>query len=272
VGGAVQGDPGLRGATEIVTDSLSIIIVHYDTSGLLRQCLSSLCDLPFEIIVLDNASPDQSVRQLPDEFPRVRFVLNEENVGFARACNQGIRIGQTEYCMLLNPDAIIDGASLQGLVEYMEGHPEAGVMAPRLVYADGSLQLSVRRFPTLRAILLRILRLDRLFPGSVDRYLMRDWDHGEGREVDWVMGACMLLRREALEGLGLLDEGFFMYYEDIDLCYRMGKQGWKVRYEPGIVVRHEHQRDSASLLPNRLAWVHLRSLVRLFRKHQLPWW
>jgi GT2 family glycosyltransferase len=257
-----------------VTDPLSIIIVHYDTSGLLRQCLSSLCaeDLPCEIVVLDNASPDPSVRQLPHEFPRVRFVFNEENVGFARACNQGIRMGQGKYCMLLNPDAVIDGAARRSLVASMEGHPEAGLVAPRLVNPDGSLQLSVRRFPSLAAIGLRILRLDRLFRGPVDRYLMRDWNHGEGRVVDWVMGACMLLRRKAVEEVGLLDEKFFMYYEDIDLCYRMGQKGWKVRYEPGIAVRHEHQRDSASWVPNRLVWVHLRSLVRLFRKHRFPWW
>jgi GT2 family glycosyltransferase len=153
-------------------------------------------------------------------------VFNEDNVGFARACNQGIRMGEGAYCLLLNPDAVIDGASLQGLVASMEGHSEPGLVAPRLVYPDGSLQLSVRRFPTLRAIGLRILRLDGLFPGPVDRYLMRDWDHEEGRDVDWVIGACMLLRRKAVEEVGLLDEGFFMYYEDIDLCYRMGQQGW----------------------------------------------
>jgi GT2 family glycosyltransferase len=257
-----------------VSGSLSIVIVHYDTPDLLRQCLASLCaeELPCEIVVMDNASPDRSVEKLPEEFPRVLFVFNEENVGFARACNQGIRMGEGAYCMLLNPDAIIDGAASRGLMACMEGHPEVGLVAPRLVYPDGSLQLSVRSFHTLRAILLRILRLDRLFPGPVDRYLMRDWDHAEGRVVDWVMGACMLLRRKAVEEVGLLDEGFFMYYEDIDLCYRMGQQGWKVRYEPGIAVRHEHQRDSASLLPNRLARVHLRSLVRLFSKHQLSWW
>ena len=259
-----------------MTCSLSILIVHYDTPSLLRQCLSSLCagasDLPFEIIVLDNASPNPDVRQLPAEFPEVQFRFNEENLGFARACNQGIRMGQGKYCMLLNPDAVIDAAGMRGLVDCMEEHPEVGVVAPRRVYPDGRLQLSVRRFPTLRAILLRAGRLDRLFPGAVRHYLMQDWDHGEGRDVDWVMGACMLLRREALEEVGLLDEGFFMYYEDIDLCYRMGQQGWKVRYEPAIAVRHEHQRDSASLRPNRLAWVHLRSLVRLFRKHRFALW
>jgi len=257
-----------------VSHSLSIVIVHYNTVGLLRQCLASLCaeELGCEIVVLDNASLDRSVRKLPEEFPQVRFVFNEENVGFARACNQGIRMGEREYCMLLNPDAIIDGAAIRGLVACMEGHPEAGLVAPKLVYPDGSLQLSVRRFPSLRAIGLRILRLNRLFPGPVDRYLMQDWDHGEGRDVDWVMGACMLLRWEALEEVGLLDEGFFMYYEDIDLCYRMGQQGWKVRYEPRFAVRHEHQRDSASWVPNRLAWVHLRSLVRLFGKHRFSWW
>lgn len=259
-----------------VSPVLSILIVHYNTPRLLRQCLSfilsSSSDLAFEIIAIDNASPDPAVKSLPGEFPQVCFAFNDQNLGFARASNQGIRRAQGQYLMLLNPDALIDGQGIQGMVEFLETHPEAGAVAPRLVYPDGTLQLSCRRFPTLRAILLRACRLDGLFSGPVQHYLMQDWDHAEVRPVDWAIGACLGLRREALEQVGLLDEGFFMYYEDVDLCYRLGQAGWKVYYQPGIEVRHEHQRGSASLLPNRLTWEHARSLVRLFRKHRLSWW
>ena len=243
---------------------------------MLRACLSSVLtsqpDLPAEVIVIDNASPDPAVRNLPQEFPQVRFEFNAENPGFARSSNQGIRMGQGEYVMLLNPDALIDGEGIQGMVALMEARRDVGIAAPKLIGPDGELQLSCRRFPTLRAVLQRGSRLDGVFPGAVRSYLMQDWDHEAGREVDWVMGACVVLRRAALKEVGLLDEGFFMYYEDIDLCYRMGQGGWKVYYHPEVTVQHEHQRASASLLPNRLTYEHARSAVRLFRKHGFSWW
>ena len=255
---------------------LSVLIVHYNTPDLLRQCLASLTadkvDLSFEIIVIDNASPDVSVKTLAAEFPRVDFHFNERNLGFARANNQGIKTGRGHYFLLLNPDACIDADGIRGLTEFMDEHPQAGAVGPMLVYPDGELQLSCRRFPTFRTLLLRMGRLDWLVPGLLRRYLMQDWDHQAVAEVDWVMGACMMLRREALDRVGVLDEGFFMYYEDIDLCLRLWQGDWKVYYNPGVKVRHEHQRTSAALLPNRLTFEHARSLFHLFGKHRLPWW
>jgi GT2 family glycosyltransferase len=255
---------------------LSVLIVHYNTPDLLRQCLASIAaaevDFSFEVIVIDNASPDVSVKTLAAEFPRVIFHFNSGNLGFARANNQGIQMGQGRYYMLLNPDACIDADGISGLTEFMENHPDAGATGPMLVYPDGELQLSCRRFPTFRTLLLRMGRLDRLVPGPVRHYLMQDWDHQSVSEVDWVIGACMILRREALDRVGLLDEDFFMYYEDIDLCLRLWQGGWKVYYNPEVTVRHEHQRSSAALLPNRLTYEHARSLFYLFGKHRLAWW
>ena len=255
--------------------SISILIVHYETPDLLRQCLCSLfatpSDQPFEVIVIDNTSVDPAVKELPEVFPQVVFHFNRENIGFSKGNNQGIRMGQGKYCMIANPDTVMDGTAIQGMTAFMDEHPDVGVAAPRLVNPDGSLQFSCRRFPTLRTLLLRVFRLDGLFPRLANRYLMRDWDHAEARSVDWVMGACMVLRRQALDAVGLLDEGFFMYYEDIDLCLRMWQEGWKVYYEPGVVVRHEHRRTSAAFPPNRLTWVHARSLIRLLRKHRFAW-
>ena len=255
--------------------TLSVLIVHYNTADLLRRSLTALFSDPpevsFEVLVVDNASPDETVRDLSREFPDAVFHFNRRNVGFAQAGNQAIGMSKGRYPMLLNPDTVVRGEGLDRLVAFMEAHPDAGICSPRLVYPDGKLQLSCRRFPTLLVLLLRITRFERLIPGPVRHYLMADWDHMSIREVDWVIGACMVLRREALEEVGFLDGAFFMYYEDIDLCYRLWQKGWKVYYNPDVTVLHNHQRMSARLLPNRLSYVHARSLLRLWRKQRLAW-
>jgi len=254
---------------------LAIIIVHYDTPELLRACLAHLASDPpaleYRILVVDNASPGARVREVAGEFPDVEFHYNARNVGFARACNQGIRATAGPYCLLLNPDALLGSAAIRDLVELLAFHPFIGAAAPRLVNPDGSVQWSCRRFPTLRVLLIRAARLDRLFRRTADAYLMRDWDHAAPRRVDWALGACLLLRRDAVEGVGLLDGGFYMYYEDVDLCYRLRAGGWETWYVPQAVVPHVHQRGSATLWPGRLARAHARSLVRLWRKGELPW-
>lgn len=255
---------------------VSVIIVHYETPALLRQCLAAVTGPGMatvaEVRVIDNASRGSAVQAVAAAFPGVEFEFNAANVGFAAACNQGMRAGAAPYCLLLNPDAILDAGALARLVATMEVGPRVGAVAPRLVNPDGSLQYSCRRFPARGWLLVRAARLDRWFPGAMDRYLMRDWDHGAEAPVDWAMGACLLLRRQALAQVGWLDPGFFMYYEDLDLCYRLWARGWEVRYAAQAVVRHEHQRGSARPFPNRLAGVHLHSLWRLWRKHPLPWW
>ncbi|MEW6755307.1 MAG: glycosyltransferase family 2 protein [Candidatus Latescibacterota bacterium] len=223
-------------------------------------------------MVVDNASPESQVAQTAARFGPVRFQRNARNLGFAAACNQGLHLGRGRYCLLLNPDVLIDGPAIDGLLELLDQHPEAAVAAPRLVHLDGSLQLSCRRFPSLRAILLRGLHLRRLAPVAVDRYLMADWDHATCRAVDWVIGACLMVRRSAVEAVGGFDAGFFLYYEDVDLCYRARQAGWSVLYDPGLVVPHAHRRESAALLPRRQTIEHLRSLVRLFWKHRFPLW
>jgi GT2 family glycosyltransferase len=259
-----------------VASAVDVVIVHYDTPEHLRRCLALLCASPDDsvqkVVVVDNASPDRSVEAFPAVFPAVRFIFNRTNLGFAAGCNQGIAAGSSSLCLLLNPDALITAETLAALRVTMATQETAGVVAPRLVNPDGALQLSCRRFPTLLAVFLRALRLDRLCPAAVNRYLMRDADHATALTVDWAIGACLLLRRAALEEVGLLDEAFFMYYEDTDLCRRMQSAGWKVFYEPAAVVQHEHRRESASLIPRRATRAHVHSLFRLFRKHRFPLW
>ena len=193
--------------------TLSVLIVHYNTVGLLKQCLRSIFSeppgIPFQVVVVDNASSDASAKRLPQEFPCVSFRFNRRNIGFARAVNQAIRMGEGRYLLLANPDTVVRPGGLKKLTAFMDDHPDAGVCGPRLVYPDGQLQLSCRQFPTLPALVLRISRLDCLIRGPGRHYLMADWDHTSVREVDWVIGGCMVLRREAVEEVGLLDEGFF---------------------------------------------------------------
>ncbi|MEW6756070.1 MAG: glycosyltransferase family 2 protein [Candidatus Latescibacterota bacterium] len=260
----------------VCAPDVTVVVVHHRTPRLLEQCLAHLQACPprarLETLVVDNASPDRQVAPAAARFGQVRFHRNARNLGFAAACNQGLRLGQGRSCLLLNPDVRIDGPAIDGLVELLDRHPEAGVAAPRLTHLDGSLQFSCRRFPSLRAVLLRGLHLRRLAPGAVDRYLMADWDHATYRAVDWVIGACVLVRRAAVEAVGGFDEGFFLYYEDVDLCFRLGQAGWTVLYDPRLTVSHAHRRESAALLPRRQTLEHLRSLVRLFRKHRFPVW
>ena len=255
--------------------TLSAVIVHYNTPDLLKRCLGAIFSepaaLPLEVIVVDNASPDSRVRDLPPEFPSAIFRFNPDNLGFARACNQGIGMGEGRYVLLLNPDTMIEKKGLERMVAFMETHTDAGASGPRMVYPDGRLQHSCRRFPTLLALLLRVARLDSLVQTPVRRYLMAEWDHASVREVDWVIGGCLMLRRDAAEQVGLLDEAFFMYYEDIDLCYRLWQAGWKVYYNPEVTVLHDYQRTSARALPNRLSYAHAKSLLRLLRKQRMAW-
>jgi GT2 family glycosyltransferase len=253
---------------------LSVIIVSYNVANFLTGCLTSIyraaSRTSFEVLVVDNASTDGSAQMVRDEFPQAILLANESNYGFARANNQALRMSKGRYCLLLNPDTLVNPGSLDEMVEFMDHRPDVGASGCQLIGPDGAIQPSGRRFPSLLAVLLRGTRLHRLCNKPVTRYLMADWDHSSVREVDWVLGACLLLSRKALEDVGLLDEGFFLYYEDIDLCYRLKARGWKVYYNPQIQVVHYYQRASAQGIPNRLTLEHIKSIFRLFKKHPLP--
>lgn len=253
---------------------LSVLIVHYNAVKFLRRSLTALFSNPpnfsFEVLVVDNASSDGGIHDLSREFPDAIFRFNRKNVGFARACNQALWMSNGRYPLILNPDTVVQGDVLDHLVEFMNAHPTAGICSPRLVYPDGKLQPSCRQFPTILVLLLRITRVECFIPWPVRHYLMEDWDHSSIREVDWVTGACMILRRKALEEVGFLDGEFFMYYEDTDLCFRLHQKEWKVFYNPNVTVLHNHQRMSARLFPNKLSFFQAKSLLRLWRKQRLP--
>ena len=225
---------------------LSIVIVNYNTRNLLRDCLCSVYasqgDFQYEVIVVDNCSPDGSVEMVQQEFPQAKLIASEINGGYAYANNLGLRLAQGDYVLLLNPDTVLPPTALRDMLAFMEEHPDAGVAGPKLVLADGSLDWACRRsFPTLDVAFYRLVGLSKRYPNSprYNRYNLGYLDPDQVAEVDSVVGAFMLIRREALDQVGFLDEGFFAYAEDIDLCYRIKvDHGWKVYYNPAVVVKH----------------------------------
>jgi GT2 family glycosyltransferase len=219
---------------------LSIIIVNWNTRELLKQCLTSVyANLPsgaYEVWVVDNASKDGSSEMVRGHFPQVKLVNNAVNSGFAYANNLALRQAAGEYALLLNSDTIVKPNTLEALVRFMDEHPEAGAVGSRLLNPDGSLQVSCYVQPTLKNEFLRMLHLDGVVPGS--RYKMSTWEVEKAREVDIVQGASLVLRSQTLEEVGLLDEDFFMYSEDYDLCYRIKKAGWRLYWVPWSEVIH----------------------------------
>jgi len=257
---------------------LSIIILNYRTPDLLLECLSALEQNPLtigtsEVIVVDNASGDDSVQQVRLAYPSVEVIESEENAGFAAGNNLGIRQCQGRYLLVLNPDTQVHAGALDELLRFMDATPNAGAAGGQLIGLDGEIQGSCRAFPNLLAVILRGTPLHRYFPNnaSLRRYLLSDWAHDSLREVDWVLGACLLIRRAAWEEVGPLDDRFFMYYEDIDWCYRARQAGWIIYYVPTAQITHHHRQESARGLFNRLTKEHIKSIIRLFRKHDLAW-
>ena len=259
---------------------LSVIIVSYNTREILRACLDSLFmagkDLAMEVIVVDNASRDQTVSMLLQDFPAVKVIASDVNLGFAAGNNVGFKTAQGRYLLLLNPDALLDKESLQRAIRHMEADPKAGMGGGRLLGRDGSLQPSARLFPSLLNELLAITGLAARFPKS--RFFGRfdrTWDTSERHAmVDWVPGAFTIIRKSALDQVGAFDERFFLYYEEVDLCRRFKAAGWNIWYWPDVVVRHwggessktvEHVEFSSS--GSQLTLWRMRSGLLYYRKH-----
>jgi len=254
---------------------LTICIVNWNTREDLRRCLDSLVDgagaLEIETIVVDNASIDGSPEMVERDFPQVRLIRNAGNTGFAHANNQAIRASSGDYLLLLNSDTIVAPDALAALIAGMEADPRTGIGGPKLLNADGSLQYSCRRFPTFTAGIFRNTAFGQLFSRNkkVSDYLMTDFDHASRLAVDWVSGAALCIRRATLEQIGLLDERYFMYCEDVDWCYTAGLAGWKVVYFPDAVITHIIGRSS-DLAVEKMVRAHHHSMRLFYWKHYAP--
>jgi N-acetylglucosaminyl-diphospho-decaprenol L-rhamnosyltransferase len=249
---------------------VSIAVVSYNTRDLLARCLNSIretaADLNVETIVVDNASSDGSPEMVARDFPEAGLIRNEDNLGFAVATNQAVRISQGRYILLLNSDALLLPHAVQRMVSFMDSHPKAGVVGAQLLNPDSSFQSSYADFPDLFAELLLITRLAHaVYPRTYPSHPAAESQHE--RVVDWVFGACLMARRDAVEAVGLLDEDYFMYTEETDWCYRMRQSGWLVHYLPSARVIH-WSGQSALKVPERKRSQLYRSKWLFMRKHR----
>lgn len=232
---------------------LSVVILNYKTRGLLKQCLKGLLayPLPFatEVLVVDNASHDGTAEMIRAEFPGVTCIENPRNLGFAGGMNVGLRAARGNYSLILNPDIAVLGNAVERMHRFLERHQDVGMCAPRLLNPDGTVQSSCRQFPTPSVIMFRRSPLGSLpfAKAPLRRFLMLDWDHASNSPVDWALGACLLVRRSAMESVGLFDERFFLYFEDVDWCRRFWERKLPVYYlGADAELVHFHQRQSAA--------------------------
>ena len=255
---------------------ISIVIVNYRVKDLLKECLNSILSskdkMGNEIIVIDNNSKDGSVELLKREFSEVGLIENRQNKGFSFACNQGIRKSSGEYILLLNPDTIFPQTGFELMMEFMDSNQDVGICGSKMVDDRGDLLYSCRSFPSfLTSISSSQSILERIFPGNPlsRKYLLKDINHSRIQEVDWVSGSCLFARKKMLDQIGLLDEDFFIYVEDVDLCYRAHKAGWKVFYFPQVTFIHRvAQSTSQDSFKSKLE--HHRSMWIFAKKHFHP--
>jgi GT2 family glycosyltransferase len=248
-------------------------IVTCNHREFIAQCLESVPASAkhnsLKVISVDNCSSDGSAEIVRDRYSWVEAVERECSYSFAANNNVAFARYPSEYFLMLNPDTVLGEGAVDTLVKFMGDHPRCGACGPRLVFPDGSLQHSCRRFPTVWSTLLRRSPIRLLLPRDRrgGRHLMASVSHDHEMQVDWMLGACILVRRAAIEGTKLLDEGFPLYCEDIDLCLRLKKRSWRTYYVPNATVVHHHLAKSDSRLFCRESFLHAKSMLHFLRKH-----
>ncbi len=253
---------------------ISIVTISTNEGDQLRDSaesvLAGLGNLKAEYFVIDNASTDDTAR-IAAQYPEIQLIRNTEKTGFSTNNNIALKKSAGRYVLLLNPDTILNSDTLPYMVKYMDEHTDVGASSCKLLNPDGSIQHTARRFPTPVAVVARWAHLDRLFPNMklLEKYLMSDADPNTPRDVDWLVGAFILVRRTVMDQVGMLDTSFDpLYYEDIDWCYRIKKAGWLIRYVPDVSIIHLYDRESAQTLFNRWTFIHFRNILRYFWKHR----
>jgi N-acetylglucosaminyl-diphospho-decaprenol L-rhamnosyltransferase len=258
---------------------LSIIVTNYRNPSLLKICLDSVSryanEIAYELIVVDGATQEDTEMMMRENYQQVKFFPFKENVGFQALIKKGIEESTGKYLLILNGDIIVTPASIQKMLAYIKTDANIGMVGPKLLNFDGTLQYSCSRFYRPMTIVYRRTFLSRFAFAKkhLAWFLMKDCDHDKIMQVDWLMGSSLLITRQAIEKVGLMDPGFFMYMEDVDWCRRFWENGYQVVFYPLAVMHHYHGRGSAkggvirSLLLNKLTWVHIFSAIRYFKKY-----
>jgi N-acetylglucosaminyl-diphospho-decaprenol L-rhamnosyltransferase len=249
-----------------VTPAVEAVLVSYNVRELLLRCIASLrADGVNDVVVVDNASTDDSVDALRAREPDIRLLALTRNTGFGGGVNRAVARTTAPYILVTTPDVELEPGSTKALSAVLDEHPDVGLVAPRVETPDGALYPSVRRFPSLVDAAGHAF-LHFLWPSNPfsRRYKMVDWDHRTAADVDWVAGTHFLVRREAWEAVHGFDEQFFMFVEDVDLCWRLHQAGWRIRYEPSSTVKHTVS-SSTDQTPYRMIAEHHRSLYRFNR-------
>jgi N-acetylglucosaminyl-diphospho-decaprenol L-rhamnosyltransferase len=252
---------------------LSIIILTWNSLDLLKRCLQSIKNTTrlndYETIIIDNGSTDGTREFLESGRGNslYRFILNDKNRGVGPARNQGIEFAEGEYILILDVDTIAVSDAINGLVAYLEQHPECGLVAPRLTDVNGNLQFTCRKFPIIWSKFLRRTPLE-WTQNLLNKEEFRDWDHASVKTVDYVIGACQMIRRLVFEKVGKYDEKIFYGPEDIDICLRIWQAGWKVVYNPESVIIHDERRITKKRLFSKITWEHTKGLIYFFWKHK----
>ncbi|MBA7608257.1 N-acetylglucosaminyl-diphospho-decaprenol L-rhamnosyltransferase [subsurface metagenome] len=252
---------------------VSIIIVNYNAGRLLKECIDSIYKesiaTPFDVWVVDNNSQDDSITMIKEYFPRVNVIENRTNIGFSKGNNMVISKTKSDYVLLLNPDTIIVNHAIEKMVRFMYNHPETGISGCKVLNEDGTVQLASRRsIPTPRVAFFRLSGLSRLFPKSkiMAKYNLTYLDPDEPEEVDAVSGAFLMIRRKVIEEIGLLDERFFMYGEELDWCLRTKKAGWTVMYYPDAEIIH-YKGECSKSNSRKATFEFYRSMYLFHKKH-----
>ncbi len=256
---------------------LSIIVLNYKTKNLVKYFLKKILtfefDFKWEVVVVDNASYDGLANLLHQEFPVVKFIQNKKNTGMGAGNNLGIRQSTGEYILIVNPDVTLNQTAIQKLVNFLDSHSQSAIVAPQILNPDKTLQDTCYRWPHLFTFLYRRTFLGQTKKGKqhLYYYTYSDRDLSQPQQVDWVLGGCFLVRRQAIKDVGLFDENFFLFLEDTDLCRRLWQQNWQVWYLPEAKVIHLPHRLSSGHgsirdIFSRIAWTHLISWLKYFWK------
>ena len=253
---------------------ISIIINNYKTRGLLKQCLKGIYLYPpsveYEVIVVDNNSRDGSVEMVKDKFPQVRLIEAKTNLGHHKGNNLGIKNSSGRYILILNTDIALLDNSIDKIYRFMEDHPQSALVGPKLKNPDGYIQMSALRFPSKLVPIYRRTFLGKLdfAKKEIDYYLMKDFDHSSTRTVDWILGACEMVRRSAINKVGPMDEDLFLYFGDIAWCKKFWQAGYKVYYFVDANIVHYHKRESAqSGIFSLVFWIHIRDWLKYLKKY-----